>query len=76
MNSEISTNRLDAAPLIVLRLPLENRCVRGAADQSVSEQTDRVVAKQFQSRPLNVYVEELEEHVKRKRLEAHDDDDD
>jgi hypothetical protein len=36
----------------------------------VSEQICRVVAKQFQSRPLTVYVQELEESAQRRRLAA------
>jgi hypothetical protein len=40
----------------------------------VSEQIARLVAKQFQSRPLTVYVQELEEAVRRKRLGSGDED--
>ncbi len=36
----------------------------------VSEQIARVVAKQFQSRPLTVYVQELEQASERRRLRA------
>lgn len=36
----------------------------------VSEQIARLVAKQFQSRPLTVYVEELEQSARQRRLKA------
>lgn len=35
-----------------------------------SEQIARLVAKQFQSRPLTVYIEELEQNAKQRRLRA------
>jgi hypothetical protein len=36
----------------------------------VAEQIARLVAKQFQSRPLTVYVEELEQSARQRRLKA------
>ncbi len=36
----------------------------------VSEQIARLVAREFQSRPLTVYIRELEEDVRRRRLKA------
>src|SRR6266849_111099 len=40
----------------------------------VSEQIARLVAREFQSRPLTVYIRELEEDVRRRRLGSGEED--